>query len=73
MIEVTAWPEIAGPGTLQIRRVMRPGMGFPIPHVHLDMDEKFTIEAGVGTLTSGTVPSAWARERNFSCRGTTCT
>lgn len=53
MIEVTAWPEIAGPGTLQIRRVMRPGMGFPIPHVHLDMDEKFTIEAGVGDARVG--------------------
>jgi hypothetical protein len=53
MIEVTAWPEIAGPGTLQIRRVMRPGMGFPIPHVHLDIDEKFTIEVGVGDARVG--------------------
>jgi mannose-6-phosphate isomerase-like protein (cupin superfamily) len=53
MIEITAWPVVAGPGKLQIRRVMRPGMGFPIPHVHLDLDETFKIEAGVGDARVG--------------------
>lgn len=53
MIEITAWPEIAGPGKLQIRRVMRPGMGFPIPHVHLDLDETFEIEVGVADARVG--------------------
>ncbi len=53
IIEITAWPKVAGPGKLQIRRVMRPGMGFPIPHVHLDLDETFEIEVGVGDARVG--------------------
>jgi hypothetical protein len=52
-MEVTAWPEIAGPGKLQIRRLLRPGMGFPYPHVHLDLDESFTVEIGVADARIG--------------------
>lgn len=53
MIEITAWPEVGVEGKLQIRRVMRPGMGFPIPHVHLDLDETFTVEVGVADARVG--------------------
>lgn len=53
MVEVTAWPEIGGPGKVQIRRVLRPGMGFRIPHVHLLMDETFYVEYGVADFRIG--------------------
>jgi mannose-6-phosphate isomerase-like protein (cupin superfamily) len=32
---------------LVVGRLLRPGMGFVLPHVHLDFDETFTIEDGV--------------------------
>ena len=53
MMEVTAWPQIALPGKLQIRRVFRPGMGFRVPHVHLSLDETFCVEYGVADIRIG--------------------
>jgi mannose-6-phosphate isomerase-like protein (cupin superfamily) len=53
IVEVTAWPEIGGSGRVQIRRVLRPGMGFRIPHVHLLMDETFYVEYGVADFRIG--------------------
>jgi mannose-6-phosphate isomerase-like protein (cupin superfamily) len=53
MVEVTKWPEIGGPGQVQIRRRLRPGMGFRIPHVHLLMDETFYVEYGVADFRVG--------------------
>jgi mannose-6-phosphate isomerase-like protein (cupin superfamily) len=53
MMEVTAWPQIALPGELQIRRVFRPGMGFRVPHVHLSLDETFYVEYGVADIRIG--------------------
>jgi mannose-6-phosphate isomerase-like protein (cupin superfamily) len=53
MLEVTAWPEIDGPGKLQIRRLLRPGMGFLLPHVHVSVDESFEIEYGIGDFWIG--------------------
>lgn len=53
ILEITKWPELGGPGALEVRRVLRPGMGFPLPHVHLDMDETFKIEFGVADARVG--------------------
>jgi mannose-6-phosphate isomerase-like protein (cupin superfamily) len=53
MVEVTAWPEVAGPGVVQVRRLLRPGMGFRVPHIHLAVDESFTIEYGIGDFWVG--------------------
>lgn len=53
MLEVVAWPQIAGPGALKIRRVLRPGMGFRVPHVHLYMDEIYEVEYGVADFRIG--------------------
>lgn len=53
MVEVTAWPEIAGPGRVEIRRLLRPRMGFPLPHVHIDTDEIFHVEVGVADARVG--------------------
>jgi hypothetical protein len=53
MVEVTAWPEIGGSGAVQIRRVLRPGMGFRIPHLHLLIDETFYVEYGVADFRIG--------------------
>lgn len=53
MMEILAWPEIAGPGLLQIRRVLRPGMGFRVPHIHLSIDETFCVEYGVADIRIG--------------------
>jgi len=53
MVEVTAWPKVAGPGKVQIRRLLRPGMGFRLPHVHVSVDESFEIEYGIGDFWIG--------------------
>ncbi len=53
MLEVVALPRIAGSGALQIRRVLRPGMGFRIPHIHLYMDEVYEVEYGVADFRIG--------------------
>ena len=52
--QVTATPEIgSGTGVLEIRRVLRPGMGFPVPHVHLDFVERWTVDRGVADAWVG--------------------
>lgn len=53
MLEVTKWPQVAGPGAVQIRRVLRPGMGFRVPHMHLYMDEVYEVEYGVADFRIG--------------------
>lgn len=53
VMEVAACPKISGPGALQIRRLLRPGQGFPFPHVHLDLDESFKVETGVADARIG--------------------
>jgi mannose-6-phosphate isomerase-like protein (cupin superfamily) len=51
---VIATPEIAGgSGALEIRRVLRPGMGFRAPHLHLDFAERYTVESGVADAWVG--------------------
>jgi mannose-6-phosphate isomerase-like protein (cupin superfamily) len=54
MVEITKWPGIArSDGEVQIRRVLRPGMGFRLPHVHLSLDETFYVEYGVADIRIG--------------------
>jgi mannose-6-phosphate isomerase-like protein (cupin superfamily) len=55
-LEVTRVPRIAGDAAdavLEVRRVLRPGMGFPVAHVHLDLEETFRVEAGIADATIG--------------------
>lgn len=65
MIEITAWPEIAGPGAVQIRRVLRPGMGCRLPHLHLLMDETFHVEYGVADFRIGHRSGRLAQGQHF--------
>jgi mannose-6-phosphate isomerase-like protein (cupin superfamily) len=39
--------------TLTVARVLLPGMGFPLPHVHLDFDEGFRVVEGVADTWIG--------------------
>ena len=55
-LEVLRVPKIAGDAAdaiLEVRRVLRPGMGFPVPHVHLDLEESFRVERGIADATVG--------------------
>ncbi len=53
MIEVTAWPQIGAPGKVEIRRLLRPGMGLRVPHLHLFIDETFYVEYGIADFRIG--------------------
>jgi hypothetical protein len=54
MLEILAWPEIGQrDGTVRLRRVFRPGMGFRFPHVHLLLDEAYYVEYGVADFWIG--------------------
>src|SRR4051794_28348888 len=56
MLEILRVPRIAGDAseaTLEVRRVLRPGMGFPVVHEHLDMQESFRIESGIADAVVG--------------------
>jgi mannose-6-phosphate isomerase-like protein (cupin superfamily) len=53
MLEVTAWPQVAGAGVVQVLRLHRPGMGFRVPHIHLAVDESFEVKYGIGDFWVG--------------------
>ena len=54
MLEIVKWPALGEmDGAIQVRRLFRPGMGFRVPHVHLAVDERFTIESGIGDFRVG--------------------
>jgi mannose-6-phosphate isomerase-like protein (cupin superfamily) len=65
MLEVTEWPEIGKSGAVQIRRVLRPGMGFRIPHVHLFMDETYHVEYGVADFRIGPRSGRLSQSQSF--------
>jgi mannose-6-phosphate isomerase-like protein (cupin superfamily) len=65
MVEVLAWPEIAGPSAVKLRRVYAPGMGFRVPHVHLLIDETFRVEYGVADFWIGHRPGRLAEGQEF--------
>jgi mannose-6-phosphate isomerase-like protein (cupin superfamily) len=52
-LQILRVPRIAEEAILAVRRVLRPGMGFPVPHVHLDTEETFRVEAGIADATVG--------------------
>jgi mannose-6-phosphate isomerase-like protein (cupin superfamily) len=55
-LEILRVPKIAGEAAdavLEVRRVLRPGMGFPVTHVHLDLEETFRVEHGIADATVG--------------------
>ena len=55
-LELVRVPTIAGEAAdaiLEVRRVLRPGMGFPVPHVHLDLEETFRVQRGIADATIG--------------------
>jgi len=65
MVEVLAWPEIAGSGAIELRRVYAPGMGFRVPHVHVMLDETFRVEYGVADFWIGRRPGRLAEGQEF--------
>jgi mannose-6-phosphate isomerase-like protein (cupin superfamily) len=52
MLEVLALPDRAS-GALTIERLLRPGMGFVVPHVHAEFDETFEVVDGVADAWIG--------------------
>jgi mannose-6-phosphate isomerase-like protein (cupin superfamily) len=59
-LEIVEAPVIGGRSVLEVRRLLRPGMGLAIPHVHLDYAETWCVEDGIADAVVGDRRLRWS-------------